>query len=103
MGLVENSPQGKNGVSLGFILCCWCNFGFWLFVFLQREGFLKLDEVLELVLRPKSLSVHAAVGWHLRGVISTVVSRRGGVVLVMLNRENENIGYREPNIGYSIV
>ena len=23
--------------------------------------------------------------------------------LVMLNRENENIGYREPNIGYSIV
>ena len=27
-----------------------------------------------------SLSVHAAVDWHLRGVISTVVSRRGGVV-----------------------
>ena len=53
VGLVENSPQGKNGVSLGFILCCWCNFGFWLFVFLQREGFLKLDEVLDLVLRPK--------------------------------------------------
>jgi hypothetical protein len=26
-----------------------------------------------------------------------------GYGLVMLNRENENIGYREPNIGYSIV
>ena len=28
---------------------------------------------------------------------------RIGVKLVMHNRENENIGYREPNIGYSIV
>ena len=51
----------------------WCNF--WvLAVFLQRGDFLKLEHVL----RPKSLSVH--VDWHLRGVISTVVSRREGVV-----------------------
>jgi hypothetical protein len=34
----------------------------------------------------------------------TVVFDKSGVSgVVMLNRENENIGYREPNIGYSIV